>query len=239
MRKFFLKNVHLTDREKVYTEELQIAADLIGYKQKAHLRGDKTPGPIKRGLGMSIHTWGGMGHGSECDVTINADGSVEAKIGTQDLGVGTRTVIAIVVAETLGLPLEAVKVEIGKSDYPPSGGSGGSTTVGGVSPASRLAATAALNALLEIVAPKLGVAAGELEASGGQIRQIDKPENKIAWKQACSQLGLNPITKRGVSNPGESGRLGLISESLPRNCSPISCSIAGTSMSSRADSTPR
>ena len=39
---------------------------------------------------------------------INADGSVETKIATQDLGVGTRTVIAMVVAETLGLPLEAV-----------------------------------------------------------------------------------------------------------------------------------
>ncbi len=208
---FFLKNVELTDRAAVYTEELNIAADLIGYKQKAHLRGDKTPGPLKRGLGMSIHTWGGMGHPSECDVTINADGSVETKIGTQDLGVGTRTIIAMVIAETLGLPLEAVKVEIGKSDYPSSGGSGGSTTVGGVSASSRLAATAALNALLEIVAPKLGVKADELEASAGQIRQIDKPDNKIAWKNACSQLGLNPITKRGVSNPGESAKLGLIS----------------------------
>jgi xanthine dehydrogenase YagR molybdenum-binding subunit len=208
---FFLKNVQFTDREKVYTEELNIAADLIGYKQKAHLRGDKTPGPIKRGLGISIHTWGGMGHNSECDVTINADGSVETKIATQDLGVGTRTVLAIVVAETLGLPLEAIKVEIGKSDYPPSGGSGGSTTVGGISASSRLAATAALNALFEAVAPKLGVKPEELEASAGQIRQIDKQDNKIAWKDACAQLGLNPITKRGVNNPGESGRMGLIS----------------------------
>jgi len=208
---FFLKNVQFTDRAAVYTEELNIAADLIGYKQKAHLRGDKTPGPIKRGLGMSIHTWGGMGHPSECDVTINADGSVESKIATQDLGVGTRTVIGMVIAETLGVPLEAVKVEIGKSEYPPSGGSGGSTTIGGVSASSRLAATAALNALFEVVAGKLGVKADDLEASGGEIRQSDKPENKIAWKEACSQLGLNPITKRGVSVPGDSGKLGLIS----------------------------
>src|SRR6266436_1752210 len=175
---FFLKNVQFTDRAQVYTEELNIAAEMIGYKQKAHLRGDKTPGPIKRGLGMSIHTWGGMGHPSECDVTINADGSVETKIGTQDLGVGTRTIIAIVIAETLGVPLEAVKVEIGKSDYPPSGGSGGSTTIGGVTASSRLAATAALNALFDVVAGKMGVKADDLEASGGEIRQSAKPENK-------------------------------------------------------------
>ncbi|HXI51443.1 MAG TPA: molybdopterin cofactor-binding domain-containing protein, partial [Candidatus Saccharimonadales bacterium] len=95
---FFLKNAELTDRAAVYKEELAIAADLIGYKQKAHLRGDPAAGPVKRGLGMAMHTWGGGGHPSDCDVTISPDGSVEAKIGTQDLGVGTRTCVGIVVA---------------------------------------------------------------------------------------------------------------------------------------------
>ena len=211
---FFLKNVSLTDRPNVYAEELKIAAELIGYKNKAHPRGDPKPGPIKRGLGMSIHTWGGRGHPSDCDVTINPDGSVEAKLGSQDLGSGTRTVINIVVAETLGLPLQAVKVQIGKNDYPPSGGSGGSTTVGGVSVSSRLAATAALNALCEAVAGKLGAAADNLEAVGGEIRQNDKPENKLAWKDACALLGVNAITKRGTNNPGESQKSHLIDDGV-------------------------
>ncbi|MBM3837476.1 MAG: xanthine dehydrogenase family protein molybdopterin-binding subunit [Verrucomicrobia bacterium] len=211
---FFLKNAELTARPDVYKEELNIAADLIGYKQKAHLRGDPKPGSIKRGLGMSMHTWGGRGHRSECDVTINPDGSVEAKTGSQDLGVGTRTVIAIVVAETLGLPLEAVKVEIGRNSYPASGGSGGSTTVGGVSTASRLASTDALNALLAVVAPKLGVQADALEASDGYIRQIDKPNNRIAWKNACALLGVNSITKRGLNDPGPSEQQGFISQGV-------------------------
>lgn len=207
---FFLKNLALTDRPTVYAEELKIAADLIDYKKKAHPRGDPAPGPVKRGLGLAIHTWGGQGHPSECDVTINPDGSVEAKLGSQDLGSGTRTVINIVVAETLGLPLEAVKVQIGKNDLPASGASGGSTTVGGVSVSSRLAATAALNALLDAVAPKLGVAPDTLEAVGGEIRQSDKLENRISWKDACALLATNPITKRGSNNPGESQKQHLL-----------------------------
>jgi xanthine dehydrogenase YagR molybdenum-binding subunit len=211
---FFLKNLQFTDRPKVYEDELKIAADLIGYKSKAHLRGDKTPGPIKRGLGLSIHTWGGRGHPSECDVTIHPDGSVEARIGTQDLGVGTRTSIAIVTAETLGLPLEAVKVFIGKNEYPQSGASGGSTTIGGVSVSSRKAATNALNALLEVVAPKLGTAAENIEAAGGQLQQIDKPSNKIAWKDACALLGTGPITKRGANDPNEAEREHMISQGV-------------------------
>ena len=216
---FFLHNLSLTERKefdapKVYAEELNKAAELIDYKKKAHPRGDPTPGPIKRGLGLSIHTWGGRGHASECDVTINPDGSVETRIGSQDLGSGTRTVIDIVVAETLGLPPEAVKVQIGKSEYPASGGSGGSTTVGGVSVSSRFAATAALNALFEAVAPKLGTTADTLESVGGQIRQSDKPENKISWKEACALLGVNPITKRGTNNPGESQKVHLIDDGV-------------------------
>jgi len=211
---FFLKNVAQTDRSEVYTEELKIAADLIGYKQKAHARGDKKPGSIKRGLGISMHTWGGMGHPSECDVTINPDGSVEAKMGSQDLGVGTRTSIGIVVAETLGLPLESIKVLIGRNDYPQSGASGGSTTIGGISVSSRQAATAALNALFEGAAPKLGVAADALEARDGQIRQSDKPDNKISWKEACALLGVSAVTKRGANVPGESQKAGLISQGV-------------------------
>lgn len=201
---FFMHNAQFTDRADVYRQELKIAADLINYKQKAHLRGQGGgEGPIRRGLGVSIHTWGGRGHDSACDVTISPDGSVEAKIGTQDLGVGTRTALAIVIGETLGLPIEAIQVNIGKNSYPSSGGSGGSTTIGGISTSSRFAATEALNALLDVASKKLGVGAENLEASAGTIRQIDKPDNKIAWKDACALLGPNPITKRGTCVPGE------------------------------------
>ena len=73
---------------------------------------------------------------------------MEVALGSQDLGTGTRTVIAIVAAETLGLPVEAIKVEIGDSKYPPSGASGGSTTVGGVSASTRRGSVDALDQLL-------------------------------------------------------------------------------------------
>ncbi|HZO84240.1 MAG TPA: xanthine dehydrogenase family protein molybdopterin-binding subunit [Verrucomicrobiae bacterium] len=199
---FFLHNAQFTDRADVYREELKMAADMINYKQKAHLRGQGT-GSVRRGMGIAIHTWGGRGHDSNCDVTINPDGSVEAKIGTQDLGVGTRTALAIVIGETLGLPIDAIQVNIGKNSYPTSGASGGSTTIGGISTSSRLAATEALNALLEVASKKLGAPTDNLEAFGGSIRQIDKPDNKIAWKDACAMLGPNPITKRGTCVPGE------------------------------------
>ena len=85
--------------------------------------GSECFGRLERGLGLSMHTWGGRGHASDCELTIHPDGSVEIKMGTQDLGTGTRTTIAIVAAETLGIPIEAINLYIGYTLYPPSGGS--------------------------------------------------------------------------------------------------------------------
>jgi xanthine dehydrogenase YagR molybdenum-binding subunit len=202
---FFLKNLDLTPQalRETYREELGIAADLIGYKQKVHLRGDTTKGPIKRGLGISLHTWGGAGHASACDVTINPDGSVVANIGTQDLGVGTRTCVGIVVAESLGLPLDAVQVNIGRNSYPADGASGGSSTIGGISSSSRRAAIAALDDLLKRVADELKISADKLEAVDGKIQQTDNTGKFISWKDACKLLEQTSITQQGKHTQGQ------------------------------------
>jgi len=201
----FLKNLGLAGaRANVYRDELMKAAEMIEWKKLWRPRGEGAPGStktVKRGLGLSIHTWGGSGHNSDCDLTIHPDGSVEIKMGTQDLGVGTRTVLAIVAADTLGLPIDAVKVHIGDNRYPVSSGSGGSTTVGGVSSSTRRASVDALNALLEKVAPTMNTTPDKLEAVGGKIQEIGKPTNSMTWKQACAKLGTQPMTTRG-KQPG-------------------------------------
>jgi xanthine dehydrogenase YagR molybdenum-binding subunit len=208
---FFLKNINLTDpegrtgRAKVYADELKIGADLIGWKQNWRPRGQNGGGPVKRGLGLSIHTWGGMGHNSNCELIVNPDGSVEIRLASQDLGTGTKTVVGAVVAETFGIPLQDVKVRIGDSRFPPSGASGGSTTVGGVSASSRRAAQNALEQIFTRVAPDLGVAVEDLEARQGRIFARNNPDTGLSWKQAAAKLGATSLTVRGA-NPGP-GRL--------------------------------
>src|SRR5258708_27039101 len=123
---------------------MDIAAKAIDWKAKWHPHGEAGKGPVKRGLGMALHRWGGGAGPCTCTVKIHPDGSVETFVGSQDIGTGTRTVIAITLAETFGLPLSGVKVNLGSSKYPPSSGSGGSITVGSVSSAPRRAAQTAL-----------------------------------------------------------------------------------------------
>lgn len=197
----WLKNLNIAGpREATYREELGIASELMGWKDKWRGRGQNISGNIARGLGLSIHTWGGRGHASDCDCTIHPDGSVDVKIGTQDLGTGTRTTIVIVAAESLGLPIEAINLYIGDTLYPASGASGGSTTPGGVSSSTRHAAVDARQALFEKVAPALNAKPEELESVNGVVRVSGDPSRSLSWKQACSKLGAMPVTARG-KNP--------------------------------------
>jgi len=198
------KNLGLTGpRERTYREELPIAAELMGWKDKWRPRGQNISGNTARGLGLSIHTWGGRGHASDCDLTIHPDGSVDVKMGTQDIGTGTRTTITIVAADTLGLPLNAINLYIGDTLYPPSGASGGSTTPGGVSPSTRRAAVDARQALFEKVAPSLNAKPEELEAVDSTVRVAGDHSRSLSWKQACAKLGAVAITVHG-KNPDRS-----------------------------------
>ena len=198
-----LRNLDIAGpRAQTYKEEFAIADELMGWKKTWHQRGDQTPGNIKRGLGLSMHTWGGRGHNSNCDFTIHPDGSVEIKMGTQDLGTGARTIITIVAADTLGISMENVKLLYGNNRYPQSGGSGGSTTSGGVTASTRRGAVNARNALFAKIAPALKAQPAELEAVEGQVRVKGDAGRSLSWKEACAKIGAVPLTVRG-QNPNK------------------------------------
>ena len=201
---FFQKNLKFTDRADVYAEELAIAAELIGWKKKWIGRADQAgqKGALRRGLGLAMHTWGGSPNDSTVECRLSPDGSIELKSGTQDLGVGTRTVLAIVAAEVFGVGVAHPKVLIGDNAYPPAGPSGGSTTVGGVSSAALDACVKVVNQLFAAVAPELGGDAKVLVAKGGKVFSKSDPAKSLSFVDACRRIGLQPIGASGQSQQG-------------------------------------
>jgi xanthine dehydrogenase YagR molybdenum-binding subunit len=124
------------------------------------------------------------------------------RIGTQDIGTGTRTLVKMVTAETFGLPLDKVNVEIGDTTYPFAPGSGGSITVGSVTPTTRVTCEKALAALAEKIAPELGVDPTAIVASNGRVHAVNDPSKGMTWADACKRLGTAPITVDGQWEPG-------------------------------------
>jgi xanthine dehydrogenase YagR molybdenum-binding subunit len=206
---FRVKNLPPKAPNAMWAEYFERGAKAFGW-DKRHPTGDSAAGPIKTGMGVSAHRWGGAGRGSQAHMDITSDGGVVIKCGTQDIGTGTRTIVTMVAAETLGLPVGAVKAEIGDTTLPFSGGSGGSTTAASVSPAIRVTSINALDALFAKVAPTLGVTPEELVAAGGRIHVKGNTAKGLAWKDACRLIGTEPISvdgkwEEGLSGSGTSG----------------------------------
>jgi len=185
---------------------------MIEWKKNWHPRGDTTAGVMKRGLGIGVNTWGGLGHDSTCRTTIHADGTIEVDLGTQDLGTATRTMVAMVAAETFGLQISQIKVGIGDTQFPPSGGSGGSTTIGGVSSSTRKSTLNALGKLFYLLSPVMNVPADQLEAVDGLVQQKGNPSKSMTWQQACAKLGTQTISETGRNVPQEAQREHLIDQ---------------------------
>jgi xanthine dehydrogenase YagR molybdenum-binding subunit len=199
---FRLKNLPPEAPNAMWRSYLKEGAEAFGWS-KRHPTGDPAPGSIKRGMGVAIGTWGGGGRGpSLAHCEIASDGSVTMRVGTQDIGTGTRTVVAMVTADALGLQPSQVTPQIGDTQYGVSGGSGGSTTAASTTPGIRIAALKALDALKEKLAPELGTGADALVAEGGRIHVAGDSSKGMSWADACKRIGPQPISTEADWQPG-------------------------------------
>jgi xanthine dehydrogenase YagR molybdenum-binding subunit len=198
---FRLKNLPENDpRYDIYQQEVKLGAERIGWKDRKP-RGQNGKGPIKRGYGMALHQWGGGGaQDKQAACIINPDGSVEIRSATQDIGTGARTILAIIVAEVLGLKPTDIKSNIGNSTFPPGQSSGGSTTSPSMAPPTLDAATQARDELFKRIAPGLNCRPEDLSVGEGVV--LVKGEREVPWKDACRKLGMMPVTVTGKFQPG-------------------------------------
>ena len=166
----------------------EAGAKAIGWERRNKRPGDGS-GPVRRGIGMSSSIWWGTGvPGTLADVVLYPDMSVEAVCGTQDLGTGTRTHMAVVAAETLGLEPREIAVKLGNSDYPWAPGSGGSVTTPSVSSAVRDAALKAVERLKQVAARKLEAKPADIVMEGRTFAVGGTSGKSIAFADVYREL---------------------------------------------------
>ncbi|MPZ13576.1 MAG: molybdopterin-dependent oxidoreductase, partial [Chloroflexi bacterium] len=103
---------------------------------------------VGRGIAIAGRNMGG-GPGSS-SVTVNPDGTITAVTAAPDVGTGTHTVVAAVVAESLGVPVERVRVVHGDTDTFPNDTEAGASRM---TNAAGHAAIAACDQVKEQLAP--------------------------------------------------------------------------------------
>jgi carbon-monoxide dehydrogenase large subunit len=146
-----------------------------------------------RGLGMGCYIEACGGGGPESAwVTLEADGSVTVKIGTQSNGQGHETAYVQLVSQELDLPPEKIRVLQGDTDQIEHGsGTGGSrsTPVGGAALAHASRKVAAN--LKSLAADKLETAVADLEIGAGAVR-IAGTDKGLSFAEIAALPGATP-----------------------------------------------
>ena len=160
---------------------------------------------VKRGVGMASQVWyGGGGPPSYAWIRVGSDGRAAVVTALQDVGSGTKTVLAQIAAEELGLPLEQVSVVAGDSARGPYATiSGGSSTTPSMGPATRAAAADAKRQILELAAQRYDTDVSELALAGGRVVAAGGGNWPLA--EVVGLLGNGQILGTGARGPNPTG----------------------------------
>jgi CO/xanthine dehydrogenase Mo-binding subunit len=158
-----------------------------------------------QGRGVALGLWTMPGGTTSCHLTLSPDGSVTLVLGTVDLS-ATRTSLAMVAAEALGLELDEVRVVVGDTDMVAYSGASAGDKVTYVT--SKAIITASEDLLRQL---KIRVAAA-LEASPSDIVY----ERKRFWVQGSPERGMSlaDVARRSIQGGGSVMSYGSASESF-------------------------
>lgn len=186
-------------------ECIESVRDRFGWKRRTPQPGSMREGDELIGYGFAGATWPSHRKEASARVELLANGTARVSCATQDIGTGTYTVAAQVVAEITGIPVGRIVVAIGRSDFPEGPISGGSMVTASVVPAFAEAAEQATKNLIK-VALKSGPLATDkkedLEFNGGNVVS-KRSGQKVAFHEVLAAARLAGVEAEVQARPGE------------------------------------
>ncbi len=178
--------------------------------------------PPNRGIGLAaygfmsggIFNWFDTPYAfSSSIVQVNIDGKVDLFVGSQDIGQGSNTTMAMICAEELGVRVEDIRIHMGDTDKCPVDlGAWGSRETLMQGNAVKMAAAEAKQQIVEFAAAKLSPnIVYDIDIKEGWIHLIARPERGLSFydvvKEAIRGKGGQPIIGRGHYTPHRKGMI--------------------------------
>ncbi len=195
---------HLLDESVGLPETLRIARERSGWDGKREAFATDE-GRVRRGIGVgSIYYGVSLGarglaiDGSGAHVEVGHDGSVRVAIGGTEMGQGLLTVLAQIVADSLGAPMDAIHIDhVDTSLVPDSGPSVASRTTL-MSGNAVLDAVAKLKeAMAPVAAELLGLTDGDVEFGAGRVgtgdRSLDRSVSFAELAAECRARNVDTV----------------------------------------------
>ncbi len=183
----------------------QLGAEKFGWSRRTPGVGSMKRDGLTLGWGMAACAWLAARFPAEASVELRDDGTARVACGTQDIGTGTYTILAQLVSEKTGVPVDEVEVVLGDTTLPPGPISGGSMVTGTVVPAVFAAADGAGTSLRAIATRTPGSpfekrAADDLAFEGGRVFvKADGPSRGVPFGDVLRRANLRLVSGHGKS----------------------------------------
>ena len=186
-------------------ECFKLGAEKFGWSKRAPEVGSMKRDGLTLGWGMAGCSWIAARFPAEANVQLRDDGTARVACATQDIGTGTYTILAQLVSQKTGVPLEKVEVVLGDTSLPPGPISGGSMATESVIPAVLEAADNAIASLRKSARTTPGSPfqerkSRELAFENGRVFvKADGPAGGVPFADLLRRANLRLVTGTGKS----------------------------------------
>jgi CO/xanthine dehydrogenase Mo-binding subunit len=184
----------------------ETGAERFGWARRSPEPRSMRNGRLLVGCGMASAYYGYVQARCQARASLGLDGVAVVRSAATDIGPGTYTVMAQVAAETLGLPLERVRFELGDTTMPPAPLQGGSGLTAALGSAVHDACRQLLRAFVELAAgspqsPLHGCAIDDVTVADGRIRVVHatSPALSETYTDILAGHGLRELSTNGAS----------------------------------------
>jgi len=184
------------------------AAERFGWHRRSPEPRSMRQGRWLVGSGMATAIYHSDRGAGSAQVAISGNGTAVVRSASSDMGPGTYTSMTQVAADTLGMPIEAVRFELGDTNLPFAPVHGGSITMASVGTAVEAACHTIQSKLIDLAraaarGPFAGLPAEAIACRGGGLVRADDSGPVVPYSEVLRQHNLGWIEAEGRSAPGE------------------------------------
>ncbi|NOG70396.1 xanthine dehydrogenase family protein molybdopterin-binding subunit [Roseicella sp. DB1501] len=186
-------------------EAWRAGAERFGWSRRNPTPGAVRDGEWLVGLGCATATYPYYRMpGGAARLTLTRDGRVRVEIAAHEMGMGTATAQSQVVAERLGLPLEAVSFAYGDSSLPGvvlAGGSQQTAAIGAAVAAAHRVLVAELLQLAGNDSPLAGLKPEEVGGLDGGLAGLEEPARRESYASILARAGREAVVAEASAPP--------------------------------------
>lgn len=184
--------------QRALVQAYRDGAARFGWERRQATPGTQRDGEWRIGMGCATGSFPyARMPGASASIRLTREGKAIVSCSAQDMGMGTSTVQAQHAADRLGLPMEAITIEMGDSALPSTPMAGGSSQTVSIAAAIAAAADKLAGELLRLAgnsSPLAGLRAGEVRLAGQKLVSIQDPSRSESFQSILTRASREEIT---------------------------------------------